>query len=110
MARIPKAGDRLNSEDVEMIIEAVNDRQKLFNREPLAMSLALVLFNIGDRFAAVSCVAGEWEGLKKDIPRGEGVPKCPNGHVMMQGPGLRLIWQVEPGAEVELEPPPASQN
>lgn len=91
----PKAGDGITVEDIEMILEAVKNRQENFKDEPAKMSFALVLFNIGDRFAPVSCVAGEWSGLKTDIPKSDNLdelPKCPNGHVLIQGRGLKLGW------------------
>lgn len=92
--RVPKVGDALNIDDLEMIIEAVEQRQRNFPDEPSEMTLALVFFNIGDRFAPVTCINGEWSGLKKDIPKGnpQSIPKCPNNHVLTMGPGLRLGW------------------
>lgn len=92
MARIPKAGDPFTQEDFDMVLEAVRQRQENFTSEPPVMSMALVMFNIGERFAPVTCIEGEWEGLKYNIPKGDGIPKCPNGHVMTQGKGLQLGW------------------
>lgn len=89
----PKAGTALRVEDVDLILESVNARQKIWANEPIDMSLKVVLFNIGDRFAEVACVGGEWSGTKTTFPPGQtGVPKCPNGHVCVQGKGLRLGW------------------
>lgn len=95
MADIPQAGDPLTLQTLDMIIEAVEARKKNFPDEPSAMTLGLVLANIGDRFTPVRCVEGEWEALKKDIPKGAGIPKCPNGHVLFQGKGLVLGWMLE---------------
>lgn len=91
---IPKAGEALTIKDVEVILEAVGARKKNFPDEPAAMTIALVLMNIGDRYAKVSCVAGEWVGLKTDIPKSEtnDIPKCPNGHVLTQDRGLSVGW------------------
>lgn len=94
-SQIPKAGDQLTINDVEMILEALQLRNNNFPNEPGEMTLGIVLLNIGDRFAPVSCVAGEWEGIKQDIPKSENpedLPMCPNGHVLTQGPGLKLGW------------------
>lgn len=93
MSRVPEAGDFLSTEDVEMIFEAVRVRQTNFD-EPAGLSILVVMLNIGDRFAPVECIEQEWQGLKKDIPVPEdgGIPKCPNGHALTQGPGLRLGW------------------
>lgn len=89
---IPKAGDSITIKDVEEIVTAVVDRQQKFPGEPVGITIALVLMNIGDRYSPVECLEQEWTGIKKDVPKGEGVPKCPNGHVLMQGPGLKLGW------------------
>ncbi len=91
MNDIPKAGDGLKLRDLEMIVEALTERQSSC-QETLPFSMGIVLFNIGDRFTPVACVAGEWSGVKGDIPRAEGIPKCPNGHVMTEGKGLKLGW------------------
>lgn len=93
--RIPKPGDRINIHDAEEIWEAIQIRQKNFTDEPEVISFATVIFNIGDRYAPVSCVAGEWSGLKRDVHKPHDkteLPKCPNGHVLTQGSGLQLGW------------------
>lgn len=94
MGDIPKAGDKFKMTDVEQIAGAIKTRQINFPDEPIELTAALVLLNIGDRYAAVSCINGEWNSLKQDIPKGDGVsiPKCPNGHVLTQGSGLVLGW------------------
>lgn len=103
--RVPKAGDPLTVEDFDMIMEAVEQRQHNWPEEPFKMSMGLVFFNIGDRFAPVSCIdeTHKWEGLKKDIPKdpNDGVPKCPGGHVLMQGSGLHLGW-VDENSNVDI--------
>jgi hypothetical protein len=95
MAKNPKAGDKLSMEDVEQIAGAIKTRRENFPDEPFEMTVALVLYNIGDRYSPVECIEQEWTGVKQDIPRGEGVPKCPNGHVLTQGLGLKLGWYQE---------------
>lgn len=92
MSRVPEDGDPLNMEDIDMIMEAVHQRQTNFPNEDAVFSFGIVMLNIGNRFAVVTCLEQEWQGLKKDIPKGEGVPKCPNGHTLMEGPGLKLGW------------------
>lgn len=89
---IPKAGQGFGVRDFDMLIEAVRKRRENFPDEDPTMTMALVMFNIGDRFAPVTCIEGEWEALKMDLPKGDGVPKCPNGHVCTQGFGLQLGW------------------
>lgn len=95
MDRIPKAGEAFNTDDFEMLLEAIEKRNKNFPDEPAAITMGLVLFNIGDRFTPVECMEQEWKGIKKDIPRGEESPKCPNGHDLMQGPSLKIGWVQE---------------
>lgn len=93
MERIPAPGDDLNIEDIDMIFEAVRDRQDNFPNEPATVAFGLVLLNIGDRFTSVKCINGEWEGLKMEIPKRDGIPLCPNGHVMVESNSrLRLGW------------------
>lgn len=89
---IPQAGDSLKIADIEILVSAIVDRQQNFPGEPVGLTIALVMMNIGDRYSPVECLEQEWTGLKKDIPKGEGVPKCPNGHVLTQGAGLKLGW------------------
>lgn len=92
MKRIPKAGDQFTTDDFDMVLEAYEQRQRNFPNEPASFTFALVLFNIGDRFTPVECIEQEWAGLKKDVPKSDGVPKCPNGHVLVQGLPLKLGW------------------
>ena len=89
---MPEIGAPLSMEDMDMIFEAVRDRQKNFPDEPAGLSFYIVISGIGDRFRPVQCTEQEWEGIKKDIPKGEGVPKCPNGHVLFEGPGVTVGW------------------
>lgn len=94
MARVPEDGDPLSSEDVEMIFQAIQKRQENF-KEPAMLSAVLVMLNIGNRFAVLTCLEEEWSGFPKDVPPGEGEPKCPNGHPLRKGPGMRLVWVTE---------------
>lgn len=89
-----EAGKPLSIKDAQEIFEAVKTRQKNFPDEDLGMTLTLILLNIGDRYATATCIDAKhgWTGLKKDIPRGEGIPKCPEGHVLTQTTGFTLGW------------------
>lgn len=91
----PKAGEQISIEDFNMIWEAFQKRKVNFPEEPEAMTLGLILFNIGDRYTPVQCVNGEWVSIKSDIPKGEGIPKCPNDHVLTEGKKLVLGWLQE---------------
>lgn len=82
-----------------MILQAVNQRNKNFPDEPGAVTIALVLMNIGRRFTKVRCIEREWSGILQDIPKGEGVPKCPNGHALFEQRGLELGWIDESGGK-----------
>jgi len=93
MTTNPEPGTALRLEDAAMIIDALDARSKMFPHEPLDVSMKVVLFNIGDRFAKVTCVNGEWTGMKADFPLYMfAIPKCPNGHVCTQDKDLRLGW------------------
>lgn len=84
----------LDISDITKITEAVKARQENFS-EDLTMSIGVVLMNYGDRYTDVKCVKGEWEGKKINLlVKRDGVPKCPNGHVLMetsQAPFLALV-------------------
>lgn len=95
----------LSLEEGYQVAEAIEARQSRFQDEPLRESILVVLFNFGDRYIQVKCVAGEWEGIKADIPRreGGGIPLCPNGHVMTEhggGKELSLVDKANPILEV----------
>lgn len=92
----PNIGTPLTLDDCEIIFEAFEARQRNWPDEPLIMSLALVLINIGDRYASVRCTGGEWEGLLKDVPKkkGSNTPTCPVGHSLVKKQSLKLGWVV----------------
>lgn len=89
-----EAGKPLSISDAQEIYLAVVRRQENFPDEDLGLTLTLILLNIGDRYAAVACMNEEhgWTGIKKDIPKGEGIPTCPEGHVLMETGGFTLGW------------------
>lgn len=89
---MPEAGKPLDIRDVYEIFEAVETRQKNFPGEPMSMTFLLILLNIGDRYSTVVCTQGEWTSIKKEIPKGEGIPTCPNGHPLTQTDGLTIGW------------------
>jgi hypothetical protein len=92
MSKVPEAGAILSMEDLDMVFEAVRERQEKFPDEPAAMSFYTVINGIGERFRTIQCHEQEWETLKKDIPEGEGALKCPNGHDLFAGPGIAIGW------------------
>lgn len=92
MEEIPKPGDALNLLQVQMIAEGLAVRAQKFPEEDIFVSLSIVLFNLGEQYVTLTCVAGEWSGRRADIPESEGLPKCPNGHVLTQEIPLRLGW------------------
>lgn len=97
METVPAAGSLLNLDQVADIIESINSRKANFPDESFNTALAVVLLNFGDRFKRVQCIGGEWTGHKGDLIKGQGIPKCPDGHVCFEGPGLRLGWIEEEG-------------
>lgn len=91
---IPKAGDFITTEDIEKMFEAIEMRQKNFPNEPRIISATLVAMNIGNRYRQVYCQEQEWSGVITDVqmPDKGQDPKCPNGHLLIKGPSLRLAW------------------
>lgn len=93
---IPKIGDAIKTDDIQMILDAVGKRKKNFPDEPAAISFMVVMFNIGDRFSPVECIEGEWKDIKFNARKNHNdLPVCPNGHPLTQGLGLRLGWVEE---------------
>ena len=74
--------------DVDQVVDAIELRMHKFG-ESLRMASAIVLLNYADRFTKVICTQGEWEGTKKDILPGDGIPHCPNGHPLFEEEGHR---------------------
>lgn len=91
------AGTPLTIQQATEIHEAYQFRRSTFD-ESSEMSMAVVLLNYGARFAPVSCIAGEWAGTKEQLQPSHGVPVCPNGHVLIEGPGMKLGLIPEDGA------------
>lgn len=75
---------QLSSADVHELFEAFKSRRNLFPAEEELMSFGVVLMNYGDKFTNVRCVNGEWHGVKMDVPKNPGIPKCPNNHVLLE--------------------------
>lgn len=79
---------RLTIDMAGEIADAIATR--LDRGEDVHMAVMTVLFNIGDRFAPVWCIGGEWSGIKAELLPSSGIPKCPNGHVLTEGLGMTL--------------------
>lgn len=92
MDRVPRIGEFIGTQDVEVIYEAVAQRRKNFPDEPEIISLTLVLMNIGDRYTPVECQEGEWVDVKMNVPPFKDQPRCPNGHTLTKGLPLKLAW------------------
>lgn len=83
----------LTVKQVEDITDTIIQRQQRFQEE-LRDSIMVVLFNYGDKFTEVACLDGEWRGMKGDLQPRDGVPFCPNGHVLLEtsrGRRLELV-------------------
>lgn len=92
MSYVPEVGAPFSRTDLDMILEAMQERKVNFPDEPAALTLYFVICGIGERFRKIQCVEQEWECLKKDIPEGEGQPTCPNGHSLHEGPSITIGW------------------
>lgn len=74
----------LSLNDMMHIVDAFLVRKGRFQKDD-ATALMTVLANAGDGRTNVRCIAGEWTGTKKQLPPSNGVPMCPNGHVLLEG-------------------------
>lgn len=88
---IPKPGDPLTRLHFDEILSATSKRQENFD-EPAALSLYVVLFNIGDRYSEVECAEGEWKSVKEAVIPTDGPPLCPNGHEIFVTTQVSLGW------------------
>mgnify|MGYP006191739129 CR=1 FL=1 len=75
-----------------MVLEAIQTRLENFPGENPTVAMAVVMFNIGDRFTKLECMEQEWKGVKADVIPEDGPPHCPNGHPLRQGPTVKLGW------------------
>lgn len=61
-------------------------RRDMWPAEDERTAFLVVILNYGDHLTKVTCVGGEWEGVKGDLSSGgTGIPHCPNGHVLFEG-------------------------
>lgn len=89
---MPEIGEQITLHDIEMIFDLVAERGKKFPDEPGALTFAMVLMNVGDRFSTVQCTEQEWSGTKQEASTLEGLPICPNGHPLTYLSEMRLGW------------------
>lgn len=80
---------KLTIEDGKEIYKSFKYRRDTFTDEDEFTSLMVVLFNYGDKKTSVRCIGSEWSGIKKDLQRQEGLPKCPNGHPLLESASER---------------------
>ena len=89
--------ETLKVQEAEGIAAAILWRQEHWEGESLRQSIMVVLFNYGGKYTKVECVAGEWSGIKGDLEPRNGVPHCPNGHVMFELDGGKRLALVSVG-------------
>jgi hypothetical protein len=89
---ISRVGKPISEEDFDMIVEAITARHRNFPDEPANLTMAMVFTGIGKRFTPVECAEQEWAGTVQDIPKGDGEPKCPNGHPLTLGKTITIGW------------------
>lgn len=87
--KIPKIGELLTNDQIEIIYEAIERRRVNFPGESEMLTLALVLNNIGARYTPIWCEDCGYVGVLNDV--GSSL-KCPNEHDLMKGLPLRLGW------------------
>ena len=89
----PEPGFPLKIEEAELMYQELEQRMENFPDESLHDSFMVVILNTGDRYTPVTCIGGEWTGLKGDISgSAPDVPTCPEGHPLTEGFGYSLGW------------------
>lgn len=84
----------LETGDIQLIADSIKARQDKYE-EDFVTSVGVVLMNYGDKYKQVRCVNGEWHGQKKDLLPRDGVPHCPNGHVLLEAFGSIYMALIE---------------
>ena len=76
----------LTTEMANTIFETIEFRQARFE-ETLHTSIMVVLLNYGDDLTGVSCIGGDWEGVKAEAVKApSGLPCCPiDGRPLLEG-------------------------
>lgn len=59
-------------------------RRARWTEEDAETAFLVVVLNYGDHLTGVSCVGGEWTGIKGDLTPRDGIPLCPNGHPLLE--------------------------
>lgn len=77
------------------IFERIAARRERFADEDEHTSFMVVLLNYGDHLTAVSCIGGEWSGVKADLTPRDGVPLCPFGHPLMESNARQRLGLVD---------------
>lgn len=85
----------LTLDDANEMADAIEYRQGHFENEDLRTSILVVVLNYGSKYTAVSCINGEWQGIKADLMPRDGVPHCPNGHVLVEVDGGKQLGLVD---------------
>lgn len=92
----PQPGFPLTIDECEIIYQSLEQRRENFPEEDPHDSFMVVLLNAGDKYTPVTCIGGEWTGLKGDLDlqdfEAPNVPLCPNGHPLTEGFGIALGW------------------
>lgn len=89
----------LRLDDAREFVKQYQRRRDRWPDEAEDAALLVMLLNFGDHLTHVACINGEWRGVKGDLTPRDGVPLCPNGHVMTEGFKRRRLGFVD-------EPPP----
>lgn len=93
MERVPVAGEELSDLDIIALLSLMGEVKKKQPEITLAQTIGFVLANAGERYRYLVCQEGEWTSLKGDFESQKGLEKkCPQGHDIYQGVGLKLGW------------------
>jgi len=94
----PQAGSAMTAVECDALYQKFLTRQLDFPDEGEAVSFNVVILNSGDQYTSITCLNGEWTGIKGEIvaPEPPDVALCPNGHNLLEGFGLSVGWVNRP--------------
>ena len=86
----------LDVETAQRLARTYFDRRAKWNDEEDEMtSFMVAVLNFGDHLTAVHCLSGEWSGTKADLTPRQGIPRCPNGHALLESGTQHRLALVE---------------
>lgn len=103
---VPRNGKFLTSKEIEVLFKEWKLHMQKFPNTTEVDAFKWILMNLGNQWAPIICEKREWHGTVfdlREIDQQGDVPKCPNGHILTRGPGLRLSWSQKDYGSVDDE-------